>query len=126
VRVACPTITARIAEPHGRLVAPLRRHREVVNVFQQLFVLLQGENDCDPVPLFVDDVILCTQLLRTSSPLHGMQGSSTFVRSAGWKMSSCGISTEGVSLSSSIREKNSGKGYYEGSSGRQASLLKCR
>jgi hypothetical protein len=30
-----------------------------------LLVLLQGENDCDPVPVLINDILLacCTQLL---------------------------------------------------------------
>ena len=46
--------------------------------------LLQGENSYVSSPVRRRRNTL-TQLLRTSSPLHGMQGSSTFVRSASGK-----------------------------------------
>jgi hypothetical protein len=41
---------------YGRLFAPLRHHSKVVEVFLQLLVLLQGENDRDPERELIDNV----------------------------------------------------------------------
>jgi len=52
-----------LPELYGRLLAPLRHHGKVVKVFLELFVLLQGKNNCDPVPVLINNILLCTQLL---------------------------------------------------------------
>jgi hypothetical protein len=53
-RIAYPPLP--LPEPYGRLFAPFRHHGKVMKVFLQLFVLLQGENDRDPVPVLIDNV----------------------------------------------------------------------
>lgn len=60
-----------LCELYGAFVASLRNHREVVQVFHELLVFLEGEHHSLPAALRIDDVLPSAWVFRETGMPRG-------------------------------------------------------